>query len=83
MDSVLRTGERIAHLRKTRGGSRAELAAAIGVHHTSVAYWEKDDVKPSEESMGLILRFFGLTAGQFYSLKLPPEPPKGGRKGAR
>jgi len=63
-------------VRQARGNSRAGLAAAIGVHGSTVAYWEKGRSAPSPRSMEALLRFYGLTAGQFYSIKIPR---KGGR----
>lgn len=77
------TGDRIARIRKIRGETRAELASLLGIHPTTVAYWETSKRTPGPELMSSLLRAFGMSAGQFYSLKLPPESPKGGRKGAR
>lgn len=77
------TARRIKHVREIRGETRAELANLLGIHPTTVACWEGKKRTPGPNMMAAVLRAFGLTAGQFYSLKLPPEPPKGGRKGAR
>lgn len=67
------TGKRIAHLRSVRGVSRASMSEALGIHQTTAAYWESGRRSPSSRSMASLLRFFGLTAGQFYSIRLPAK----------
>lgn len=72
------TGARIEHIRKIRGETRAELASLLGIHPTTVALWERGKRNPGQGLMKSLLRAFSMSAGQFYSLKLPTE--KGGRR---
>lgn len=46
----MKTGERIALLRKERGMSQQELADRLGVSRQSISKWELDDSIPSIEN---------------------------------
>jgi transcriptional regulator with XRE-family HTH domain len=40
------TGNRIRELRKARGISQQELADYLGVHHSTLDRWEKNQTRP-------------------------------------
>lgn len=64
------TGTRIAHLRQKRGVSRRELARALGVNQSTVAYWERGQTLPRRETFNALLVFFETTQEKFYTAKV-------------
>ncbi|UCC83381.1 MAG: helix-turn-helix transcriptional regulator [Gemmatimonadota bacterium] len=52
----------IRHHRKRRGLTLAELGAAIGVSHTSLAYWERGEALPAPEHLNRLADLLGLSS---------------------
>lgn len=63
-------GDRIAHWRKVRGWSRAELAERVGVSAPAVYQWEGsakiEKIIPSTVSLHAVAKACGITIQQFY-----------------
>lgn len=78
-------GERIKKLRKAAGILQIDFAAAVGVSPSVACEWESGVYDPSLARLPSIAAALGVTVLDLMSLTpvLPPEPPKGGRKGAR
>src|SRR5262245_25360292 len=53
-------GARLASFRKTAGLSQAELAAALGVPQSTVAYWETAAKPPRSDILGKIATVLGV-----------------------
>lgn len=68
-----RVHSRIAMLRTERGLSRAELAAAVGVHPQTVGYVERGEFAPSLAVALRLAQYFALPVEAVFSLK--PFPP--------
>ncbi len=66
-------GERIYSLRKARGLSQEELAAAVGVSRQAVSKWELGESQPEVDKVVLLAQALGVTTDQ---LLLGVEPPK-------
>lgn len=64
------TGKRIAGLRHRRGISRRELARALGVNQSTIAYWERGQTLPRRATFNALLVFFGVTQARFFSAKM-------------
>lgn len=64
---------RLAALRAERGMSRAELAAAIGIHPQSVGFIERGDYGPSLELALKAAQVFGLPVEAIFSLSPLPS----------
>ncbi len=65
-------GERIYSLRKARGLSQEELAAAVGVSRQAVSKWELGESQPEVDKAVLLAQALGVTTDQ---LLLGVEPP--------
>ena len=64
------TGTELRRLRRRLGLTQRELAAKVGVTTTSLARWERDEVRITEP-MARLLRLLATTV---------PTTPKGGRR---
>jgi putative transcriptional regulator len=64
---------RVAMLRTERGISRAELAAAVGIHYQTVGYIERGEYAPSLAVALRLAALFGLPVEAVFSLE--PFPP--------
>lgn len=60
---------RLAVARRAAGLSRAELAAAIGVHYQTVGYLERDEYSPSLSLALRISAVLGVPVEQVFSLQ--------------
>lgn len=74
--------EKLQYLRKQRGITQEELAAALYVSRTAVSKWESGRGWPNIDSLKAIGAFFGVTVDELLSegeLRTQPEevPPKG------
>lgn len=68
-----RVHSRVAMLRAERGLSRAELAAAVGVHPQTVGYVERGEFAPSLAVALRLAQHFALPVEAVFSLE--PFPP--------
>lgn len=70
-------GDRIAHWRKARGWTQAELAERVGVSAPAVYQWEGskkiEKITPSTASIFAVAKACGVTMEQFYG-PLPKLP---------
>lgn len=57
----MKTGERIALLRKEHGMSQQELADVLGVSRQAVSKWELDDSVPSVENFVRLSKLFSVS----------------------
>ena len=55
--------ERLKELREEKNLTIKELSQELGVSDVAVGRWERGDRVPSIESLELLVRFFGVTAG--------------------
>lgn len=66
---------RLPQLRAERGLSRADLAAALGIHYQTVGYLERGEYNPSLALVFDILEFFSLPMEEVFATSpFPPEP---------
>lgn len=76
MDSAdsIDVGDRIAHWRKAKGWSQAQLAKAVGVSAAAVYQWEGSEkiekTTPSSAHVEKVASALGITMAQFYG-RLP------------
>jgi len=72
-------GQRLARLRRARGLTQRQLAAATGVSQRMVAYYETRVVSPPAEVITKLIAALGASADDLLGLKAPatavPEPP--------
>jgi len=54
-------GAHLAALRRAAGLSQAELAKAIGVHQSNVAFWEFSDKPPRSDVLPALAEILGVT----------------------
>jgi putative transcriptional regulator len=59
---------RLPLLRADRGHSRADLAAALGIHYQTVGYIERGEYAPSLHLALRIARLFGVPVEAVFSL---------------
>jgi transcriptional regulator with XRE-family HTH domain len=59
------SGDLIKEARKRAGLTQAELGARIGKSQTAIARWERDEVRPSLETLREIIRGCGLDLSFF------------------
>ena len=57
---------RIAELRKARGMTQRELAAALGVSCVAVAKWELGHCAPASSKLPDIARVLGVKVGELF-----------------
>jgi transcriptional regulator with XRE-family HTH domain len=62
------SGDLIKEARKRAGLTQAELGARIGKSQTAIARWERDEVRPSLETLREIIRGCGLDISFFISV---------------
>ncbi len=56
-------GKKIKEARETKSFSQAEIARQIGVHHSIIGKYERDEVKPSIDVVKKIALVLDTTAG--------------------
>ncbi|MCM2675512.1 helix-turn-helix domain-containing protein [Alkalicoccobacillus plakortidis] len=54
-------GDRIAHLRRGKNLTQAELADSIGITRASLSHYEKNRREPDYATLKVIANFFGVT----------------------
>jgi DNA-binding XRE family transcriptional regulator len=59
---------RLPLIRADRGISRAQLAAALGIHYQTIGYLERGEYAPSLHLALRIARYFGLPVEAIFSL---------------
>lgn len=64
----------LCHLLRQNDVSNYRLAKAIGVSQTTVAGWKAGKFPQSEETLGKIADFFGVSVDFMMGLDEPPEP---------
>lgn len=71
-------GENIKELRKERGVTQKELAAAIGVSQGAIFFWEKEINEPTAGCLIKIADYFGVSVDELLSYESAPktEPTK-------
>jgi len=73
--SDFKLGERIAHLRKSRNLTQAELAAKLGVSQSALAMWEKGRREPDMLTVSQISSIFKISID--FLLGLTEDPSSG------
>jgi transcriptional regulator with XRE-family HTH domain len=64
---VVISGDLIKEARKRAGLTQVELAVRLGKSQTAIARWERDDVRPSLETLREIIRGCGLDLSFYMS----------------
>lgn len=58
-------GEKIAHLRKSRGMTQEELGKVLSVTYQAVSKWERGESLPDFSTMSQIAKYFGVPLEYF------------------
>ncbi len=56
-------GKKLTECRKAKGLSQSKLAKQLGVHHTIIGRYERDEVKPSIDVVKNIAKVLDTTVG--------------------
>lgn len=64
---------RIAYWRKERGLTRAQLAALIGLGHTTLSRIEAGQITPSAKALAAISSFLGVPVGELLAGAMEPD----------
>jgi transcriptional regulator with XRE-family HTH domain len=68
-------GPRLAEIRKSRGFTQAELAAAVGVSKRVITYYEQDDAQPPGAMLVDLAKKLRVTSDELLGLKPPKTKP--------
>lgn len=71
--SNIQINKQIAFLRKQKGMTQEELAAALGVTNQSVSKWENNVCCPDIQLLPQIAELFGVSADRLLGHNTPPE----------
>lgn len=75
-------GAHLAALRRALGVTQAELADAVGVPQTNIAFWEFSDKPPRSDVLPKLASVLGVTVEVLLTPAAPPPPTrKRGPKG--
>jgi transcriptional regulator with XRE-family HTH domain len=69
-------GRRLATLRKQRGLTQAQLADALGIKLSLVAYYERRAKNPTLEVATKIANFFDVSVGSLFGEDAPKKKPR-------
>ena len=67
MENIL--GTRISELRRERGISQPQLAAAIGVSKGVISFWENGVNEPKASYIVALCKFFGVSSDYLLGLE--------------
>jgi len=58
---MMKFAERLKELREEKQLSQAQLAAATGLSHTAIVYWENGRRVPNANAVVILAVYFGVT----------------------
>ncbi|MCL2229360.1 MAG: helix-turn-helix transcriptional regulator [Firmicutes bacterium] len=61
--------DRLFELRQEKGLSQVKLAKALGVHPMMISAWERGVNQPNIDSIKMLAKFFGCTAGYLLGIE--------------
>lgn len=67
-------GAHLAALRRSAGLTQAELADAVGVPHTNIAFWEFSDKPPRSDFLPKLAQALDVTVEVLLAPTAPPPP---------
>lgn len=60
------SGNTLRRLRKAHGLTQHQLGELVGVHHSHISKWEKEDFTPDSDNIKKLARALGVPMSEFY-----------------